>query len=59
LFGPPPSALHIPPPHALLLGITCSTLLFSDFVEEKNIKDNKKNTAFLLAWVKIAIQKDF
>jgi hypothetical protein len=40
LFGPPPPALP--------LGRTCSTFLFSDFVEEKNIKDNKKNMAFLL-----------
>jgi hypothetical protein len=26
--------------------------LFSDFVEEKNIRDNKKDTAFLLDWDK-------
>jgi hypothetical protein len=32
----------------LLPGRTCSTLLFSDFVEEKNIRDNKKDIAFLL-----------
>jgi hypothetical protein len=38
----PPSAK--PPP----LGRTCSALLFSGFVEEKNIKDNKKNLEFLL-----------
>jgi hypothetical protein len=32
----------------MLLGRTSSALLFSDFVEEKNIRDNKKDTAFLL-----------
>jgi hypothetical protein len=31
---------------------TCSALLFSDFVGEKNIKDNKKNMQFLLVWDK-------
>jgi hypothetical protein len=30
------------------LGRTSSALLFSDFVEENNIKDNKKNMGFLL-----------
>jgi hypothetical protein len=39
LFAPPP------PP---LPGKTCSTLFFSDFVEEKNIRDNKKDILFLL-----------
>jgi hypothetical protein len=34
---------HLPPPTP---GRTCSTLLFSDFVEEKNINDNKKTMAF-------------
>jgi hypothetical protein len=33
-------------------GRTCSTLLSSDFVEEKHIKDDKKNIAFLLVWDK-------
>jgi hypothetical protein len=37
---------HLPPTPPP--GRTCSALLFSDFVEEKNIKDNKKNMAFLL-----------
>jgi hypothetical protein len=33
----------------LLPGRSCSAL-FSNFVEEKNIRDNKKDRAFLLAW---------
>jgi hypothetical protein len=41
LFGAPP--LHPPLPDR-----TCFTLLFSDFVEEKNIKDNDKNIVLLL-----------
>jgi hypothetical protein len=51
LFGPP----HPLPPAA---GRTCNTFLFSDFVEEKNIKDNKKDISFLLVEIKIAIQRD-
>jgi hypothetical protein len=39
---------HLPLNPLLPLGITCSNLLFSDSVEEKNIKDNKKNMMFLL-----------
>jgi hypothetical protein len=35
---------HLPQPP----GRTCSALLFTNFVEEKTIKDNKKNIAFLL-----------
>jgi hypothetical protein len=35
-----------------LPGRTYSTILFSDFVEKKNIKDSKKNIAFLLVWDK-------
>jgi hypothetical protein len=38
-FSPHPSSLP---------GKTCSAL-FSNFVEEKNIRDNKKDIAFLLA----------
>jgi hypothetical protein len=34
-------------PLPLLLGRTCSTLFFFDFVEEKT-RDNKKDVAFLL-----------
>jgi hypothetical protein len=53
---PPPTPPATPTPtltptfpfYPLPLGRTCITLLFSDFVEEKNIKDNKKNTSFLL-----------
>jgi hypothetical protein len=41
--------IYLPPPSAP--GRTCSTLLFSDFVEEKT-KDNNKNMAFLLVWDK-------
>jgi hypothetical protein len=37
---------HHPPTHTP--GRACSSLLFSNFVREKNIKDNKKNMAFLL-----------
>jgi hypothetical protein len=44
--------------HPLVLGRTCSTLLFSDFVEEKDIRDNKKNIGFLLVEIRIAIQRD-
>jgi hypothetical protein len=39
-------------------GRTCYALLFSSFVEEKNIKDNKKNMAFLLVEIRRAIQRD-
>jgi hypothetical protein len=39
---------HPPPP---LSGRTCSTLSFSDFVEEKTW-DYKKNIVFLLVWEK-------
>jgi hypothetical protein len=35
-------------PLPLLPGRTCTTLLFFNFVEEKNLKDNKKNMVFLL-----------
>jgi hypothetical protein len=38
----------MPTPSTLPPGRTCSALLFSDFVEEKNIKDNKRNMLFLL-----------
>jgi hypothetical protein len=34
--------------HSLPLGRTCFVLLLSNFIEEKEIKDNKKNMAFLL-----------
>jgi hypothetical protein len=49
LFGPLPTA-QFP-------GRTCSTLLFSYFVEEKtsftfSIRDNRKNIVFLLVWGK-------
>jgi hypothetical protein len=33
-------------PLPLPLGRTCPARVFSDFVDEKNIKDNKKNMAF-------------
>jgi hypothetical protein len=39
---PPPTGINPLSPHR-----TCSTLLFSDFVEEKKMKD-KRNIAFLL-----------
>jgi hypothetical protein len=38
--------------HPLPPGRSCSILLFSDFVEEKNVKDNKENMVFLLVWGK-------
>jgi hypothetical protein len=38
-------------------GRTCSTLSFSNFAEEKNIKDNK--TAFLLVWDKDSYTERF
>jgi hypothetical protein len=47
LFGPPP----LPLPHHQS-GRTCSALLFTNFVEEKNVKHNKKNMVFLLVWDK-------
>jgi hypothetical protein len=40
----------------LLPGRTCSAL-FSNFVEE-DISNNKKDKAFLLVEIRIAIQKD-
>jgi hypothetical protein len=52
---------HIPfppsPPHSHLwhpspLGRTCSTLQFSNFVEEKERKDEMKNITFSLIWNK-------
>jgi hypothetical protein len=43
-LGHPPYLPPQPP------GRTCSALLLSNFVEEKNIKDNKKNVLFLLMW---------
>jgi hypothetical protein len=48
---------HSPLP--LLLGRTCSTILFSDFVERENIGDNKKDIAFLLVWDKDSYTERF
>jgi hypothetical protein len=42
----------------MLLGRTCSALLFSDFVEEKHRKGNEKNIAFCWFEIKIAIKGD-
>jgi hypothetical protein len=45
----------LPPPQLVpstSLHRTCSTLLFSNFVEEKYIKDKNRNMAFLLVWDK-------
>jgi hypothetical protein len=46
------------PPPRPLLGRTCSTLLFSDFVEEI-AWDNKKDIAFLLLWDKDSCTEGF
>jgi hypothetical protein len=43
LFGASP-LFYLP-----TLGKACSILLFSDFVEEKNVKDYKKNMAFFVS----------
>jgi hypothetical protein len=43
-LSPPPQLPPMPTPNHLVR--TCSPLLFSDFVEEKNTKDNKKNMVF-------------
>jgi hypothetical protein len=43
-----PAGANSTPHHHLPLGRTCSTLLFSNFVEEKNIKGDKRNIVFLL-----------
>jgi hypothetical protein len=42
IWAPP-----LPLPHSKQ---NLSTLLFSDFVDEKTLKDNEKNMAFLLVW---------
>jgi hypothetical protein len=45
------------PPQPSLPGRNCSALI-SDFVEEKNISNNKKDKAFLLIEIRIAVQRD-
>jgi hypothetical protein len=51
---------HLPPPpgaNSLPLGRTCSTLLFSDFVEER--RDKKKIMTFLPIWDKDSYIRSF
>jgi hypothetical protein len=56
VISPPCSPfLHHSPP--LLPGTTCSALI-SNFVEEKNISNNKKDKAFLLVEIRTATQRD-
>jgi hypothetical protein len=52
-----PFLCHLPLPTSanyttLPPGRACSALLFSDFVEIKNIKDKRRNMMFLLVWDK-------
>jgi hypothetical protein len=60
LFGPflplAPRALPLSPPTPLLPGKTCSAL-FSNFLGE-DISNNKKDIAFFLVEIRIAIQRD-
>jgi hypothetical protein len=55
-FPLPPCTLLFLPTLTPLPGRTCSAL-FSNFVEEKT-SNNKKDNAFLLVEIRIAIQRD-
>jgi hypothetical protein len=53
---PPCPTLFLPPSAPSLPGRTCSAL-FYNFVKEKT-SNNKKDIAFLLVEIRIAIQRD-
>jgi hypothetical protein len=61
LFGPPlPPASSLPSTSSLstsLPGRTCCPLL--QFCWRENIRDNKKDIAFLLASTKIGVKRDY